>query len=114
MLSIPCSSAKSERTFSCAGNFLTLRRNKLGQKKLEDLVVLKENKKPLLTIKLELPSDYQKIPAASFNQIILNSAGLRPNCDDLEHELICDDDCETSSDVDDDNTDPINSVHVVE
>ena len=87
MLSIPCSSAKSERTFSCA------RRNKLGLKKLEDLVILKENKKPLLTIKLELPSDYQKIPAASFHQIILNSAGLRPNCDDLEHELICDDDC---------------------
>ena len=43
VLTIPCSSAKSERVFSCAGNFATPKRNRLGLKKLEDLVVFYEN-----------------------------------------------------------------------
>ena len=44
VLTIPCSSAKSERVFSCAGNFVTPKRNKLGLKKIEDLVIIKQNK----------------------------------------------------------------------
>ena len=118
VLSIPCSSAKSERTFSCAGNFMNPKRNKLGLNKLENLVILKENKKPLLTIKSELPSDYTKISGDTFNQITLNSGGLRTNCDDIEHDLLCnDDDSDTlfsDDDDDDDNIDNIDNVHVLE
>ena len=51
VLTIPCSSAKSERVFSCAGNFVTPKRNKLGLKKIEDLVIIKQNKTNLLSFK---------------------------------------------------------------
>ena len=111
VLTIPCSSAKSERTFSCAGNFLNLKRNRLGSNKLEELVILKENKKPLLTIKAELPNDYSKISATSFNQIELNEGSSRTICDSTEHEILCNDDnYDTSSDGDEN----IETINVLE
>ena len=44
VLTVPASSAKSERVFSCGGNCVTAKRNSLGAKKVEDLLVIKENK----------------------------------------------------------------------
>ena len=43
-LTIPCSSAKSERVFSTGGNFVTSKRNSLAPKKVDDLIIIKENK----------------------------------------------------------------------
>ena len=43
-LTIPCSSAKSEGVFSTGGNFVTSKRNLLAPKKVEDLIIIKENK----------------------------------------------------------------------
>ena len=43
-LTILCSSAKSERVFSTGGNFVTSKRNSLAPKKVEDLIIIKENK----------------------------------------------------------------------
>ena len=43
VLTIPASSSKSERVFSCGGNLVTPHRNKLADKKVEDFVVIKEN-----------------------------------------------------------------------
>ena len=51
VLTIPCSSAKTERVFSCAGNFATKKRNKIGTSRLEDLVILKQNKEALKIFK---------------------------------------------------------------
>jgi len=42
--SIPASSSKSERVFSCGGNFVSKKRNKLAPKKVDDLIIIKENK----------------------------------------------------------------------
>ena len=108
VLSIPCSSAKSERTFSCAGNFLNPKRNKLCSSKLEELVILKENKKPLLTIKAELPSEFSKVSAASFNQIELLASGKRASCDETEHAILCNSDIDDSSSSEDDIIETIN------
>ena len=44
VLTIPASSSKSERVFSCGGNLVTPHRNRLAAKKVEDFVVIKENK----------------------------------------------------------------------
>ena len=44
VLSIPASSAKSERVFSTGGNVVTAKRSRLLPSKAEDLIILKENR----------------------------------------------------------------------
>ena len=44
VLTIPASSSKSERVFSTGGNFVTKKRHRLASKKVEHLIVIKENK----------------------------------------------------------------------
>ena len=44
VLTVPASSSKSERVFSCGGNFATAKRGKLDPKKIENLTVTKLNK----------------------------------------------------------------------
>ena len=44
VLAIPATSSKSERVFSTGGNFVTAKRNRLAPKKVEHLIVIKENK----------------------------------------------------------------------
>ena len=51
VLTIPCSSAKSERVFSTGGNFVTAKRNSLAPKKVEDLIIIKENKAKIVEFK---------------------------------------------------------------
>ena len=43
VLSIPASSAKSERVFSTGGNIVTIKRTRLNPKKVEELIIIKEN-----------------------------------------------------------------------
>ena len=45
VLSIPASSAKSERVFSTGGNIVTKKRNRLNPKLVETLIIIKENAK---------------------------------------------------------------------
>ena len=56
VLAIPASSAKSERVFSTGGNMVTAKRNRLAPKKVEALVLIKENKAKIDAFKLN--SDY--------------------------------------------------------
>ena len=51
MSPFPISSAKSERVFSTGGNFATKKRNRLAAKKLEELIVIKENKSKIEVFK---------------------------------------------------------------
>ena len=43
VLAIPASSAKSERVFSTGGNIVTAKRNRTASKKVEALILIKEN-----------------------------------------------------------------------
>ena len=45
ILGIPCSSAKSERVFSTGGIMVSKKRHRLGSKRVENLLVIKENRK---------------------------------------------------------------------
>ena len=47
ILAIPSSSAKSERVYSTGGNFVVAKRTRMNSKKVENLIVIKENKKQL-------------------------------------------------------------------
>ena len=44
VLTVPASSSKSERVFSVGGNIVTSKRNRLAPSKVENLVIIKENK----------------------------------------------------------------------
>ena len=100
VLTIPCSSAKSERTFSCAGLFA--KRNRLGVKKLEDLVILKENSETISSFKSDNPNLKTIADRNSFGKIRIEANGLQdiedPDDYDLLHEKCDDDDDDNEND----------------
>ena len=91
VLTIPSSSAKSERTFSCAGNFVTAKRNRLGSKKLEDLVILKENEETIKSFKYNNPNIEPVKDRITFDKIQIEYDGFQEQEDELDHELLCND-----------------------
>ena len=62
VLTVPASSAKSERVFSTGGNFVTAKRNSIGVKKVEDLIVIKENKTQIQNFKTKGSYNLRKVP----------------------------------------------------
>ena len=102
VLTIPCSSAKSERVFSCAGNYSTKKRNKLGLKKLEDLVVYKQNHEAIASFKVKYP--HLKIVADrnSFDKIRMEETDIQEPEDPRDHALLCEDTVESEEEVDTD------------
>ena len=105
ILSIPCSSAKSERVFSTAGNFSTKKRYRLGAKKLEDLVILKENHQNILGFKADNPIDLTDVTSIPFNSVSIETVDSIPR-DSLENEFFSDDDD------DDENIDHVNLMNI--
>ena len=61
VLTIPASSAKSERVFSCGGNFVSAKRNKLGSKKVEELILIKENQKQIDAFKEDFKEEFETL-----------------------------------------------------
>ena len=72
VLTIPASSSKSERVFSCGGNFVTPKRNKLGAKKVEDLILIKENKSRIEEFKQRSAYNLEKIKRKPFEHISID------------------------------------------
>ena len=77
------------KSFSCAGNIATPKRNKLGKQKLEDLVILKENKKHILTLKSEY-KNFKQVENIIFDIDILENGPIEEE-DQTDHELLCSD-----------------------
>ena len=98
VLTIPCSSAKSERVFSCAGNFVTPKRNKLGLKKIEDLVIIKQSKTNLLSFKSSISESLERGHSGkSFRDITIETVqSVNDHEEDLDHAFICSDNEESS------------------
>ena len=115
VLTIPCSSAKSERVFSCAGNFATPKRNRLALKKIEDLVIIKQNRNKLMSIKSNISDTISKVSRNSFNDITIEavtSSDTRNSDHDLDHAFICNND-EDFVDDSDLESDEDNNVEIV-
>ena len=98
VLTIPSSSAKSERVFSSAGNIATCRRNKISLKKLEDLVVLKENTKHVVDFKAENAS-FKLANDGSFDKIQIETNGISLP-DESDHDIFCDIDEDDNNSID--------------
>ena len=88
VLTIPCSSAKSERVFSTESNFVTSKRNGLAPKKVEDLIIIKENKTKVLEFKENGGYNIVRSEADPFNNIsvetVIANLGQEEEDDDLE------------------------------
>ena len=96
VLSIPASSSKSERVFSCGGNFVSKKRNKLAPKKVEDLIIIKENKTRIQAFKAKETYELKPVEKTlsikvSVDEIIAN---LDKDSDDDEVFDHDDDNCE--------------------
>ena len=104
VLTVPASSSKSERVFSCGGNFATAKRGNLDPKKIESIIVTKLNKAQVEDFKkkgsyvieeaIEKPFDKisvdQVISDLYLNQVednlTLNSDVSEDNTEDSEEE----------------------------
>ena len=96
MLSIPASSSKSERVFSCGGNFVSKKRNKLAPKKVEDLIIIKENKTRIQAFKAK--ETYELKP-------VEKTLSIKVSVDEFIANLDKDSDDDEVFDHDDDNCD---------
>ena len=67
VLTIPASSAKSERVFSTGGNFVTAKRNRVALKKVKDLI--KENKAKIEAFKIRGVYDLVNVGSEPFVKI---------------------------------------------
>jgi len=67
VLTIPASSAKSERVFSTGRNFVTAKRNRVALKKVEDLI--KENKAKIEAFKIRGVYDLVNVGSEPFVKI---------------------------------------------
>ena len=73
ILTIPASSAKSERVFSTGGNIVTKKRNRLIPKHVETLIILKENMKCVTDYKIKYPHNIRKSKTNPFRNITIES-----------------------------------------
>ena len=92
-LTVPASSAKSEKVFSTGGNFVTKKRNRLGVKKVEELIVVKENKSQIEDFKANGGYELKRSNTNAFQNIIVDQI----LADILQEEI---DDDEESDDFD--------------
>ena len=69
VLTVPASSSKSERVFSTGGNFVTSKRNKIAPKKVEDLILIKENKSKIEDFKTRGSYELKRVDIKAFQSI---------------------------------------------
>ena len=92
-MTVLASSVKSEKVFSTGGNFVTKKRNRLGVKKVEELIVVKENKSQIEDFKANGGYELKRSNTNAFQNIIVDQI----LADILQEEI---DDDEESDDFD--------------
>ena len=116
VFSIPASSSKSERVFSCGGNFVSKKRNKLAPKKVEDLIIIKENKTKIQAFKAKETYELKAVEKTLFVKVTVDEviASLGEDSDEdeeiFDHDdencevlfFVNDEDSETDSEEEDD------------
>ena len=72
ILAIPASSAKSERVFSVGGLIVSCRRGSLAPTKVEQLIVLKENRRKVEEFKETSDYKLKAVEANAFEKVIVH------------------------------------------
>ena len=121
VLTTPASSSKSERIFSSGGNFVSKKRNKLAPKKVEDLIIIKENKIRIEAFKAKATYELIRIDNNPFRNITVDDviAGIVDGEDELEGSEVFaahehDENCETLYFINDDSDDDDEDDLIVE
>ena len=70
ILAIPASSAKSERVFSVGGLIVSCRRGSLAPTKVEQLIILKENRKKVEDFKATSAYKIKVVNVNAFDKVI--------------------------------------------
>ena len=86
-MTIPVSSSKSERVFSTGGNFVSKKRNRLAPKKVEELLLIKENKLQIEAFKANGNYELKNIKIDPFKRISVEEVMAKiveDEMDDLE------------------------------
>ena len=122
ILAIPASSAKSERVFSTGGNIVTAKRNRLAPKKVENLIVIKENMEKVDDFMTKGEYNIKKTDSKAFDNIEVEQIDrveddifyLGGDYDDLEDEEIffIDDSDDESEDDDEEDEVSENSIFI--
>ena len=102
VLTVPASSAKSEKVFSTGGNFVTKKRNRLGVKKVEELIVVKENKSQIEDFKTNGGYEIKRSNTNAFQNIIVDQVLadiLQEEIDDDEESDCFDSESENETEV---------------
>ena len=95
VLAIPASSGKSERVFSNGGNFVTAKRTRLNPQKVQNLIVIKENKKMIqkymsklgaATIDVDGTRAFEKIKLVKKVGGIIEDSDKEPSSEDEYYE----------------------------
>ena len=113
VLTVPASSSKSERVFSTGGNFVTSKRNKIAPKKVEDLILIKENKSKIEDFKTRGTYELKRVDIKAFQSISVDEVianifdedeETEVGIDEVEEEVLffIDDDSDVDDDDDDD------------
>ena len=86
---------KNERVFSRGGNFVSKKKSKLAPKKVEDLIVIKENKSKIQAFKAKSIYELKDVDKTPFAKVTVHDviANLMEDSDDDE-EVFDHDDCE--------------------
>ena len=111
ILTIPASSAKSEEVFSIGGNFVTAKRNRIAPKKVENLIVIKENKAKIEAFKMRGPYELVNVGSEPFAKISVDEvlanlfiedengiANVEQDHEDCEEEVLFVVDCDLDDD----------------
>ena len=92
--------------FSCAGNFATPKRNRLGLKKLEDLVVFKYNEQAK-EHKAEHPNLKRVTERNSFDKIRIEATGIPDDVDEFDTEFLYSNDMDSDTEDEEEDDDDI-------
>ena len=94
VLAIPASSAKSERVFSRGSNIVTIKRTRLNPKKVEEILVIGENKKKVAAFMKKTTYDVKKTEKNIFAEIDIKRILRKHEEEEMESEEESDDGAE--------------------
>ena len=97
VLAIPASSAKSERVFSTGGNIVTVKRTRMRPKKVEQLIVIKENKSKVEDFKRRTTYEIDRTGQNGFLDIDIEEIVKETEDSSDEEDLFADTDSDNNS-----------------
>ena len=102
VLTVPASSSKSERVFSTGGNIVTSKRNRLDPSKVENLIVIKENKGQIEDFKKAEEYELKECAGEPFKKVSVDKVLATMQAEEMEDMFAADSESEEDYETDSD------------